>query len=128
MIKNIKIKIFLLVLFVIFATSLISSLLLFFYMDVDSNMKVWFTTMGIASFLLLSSSFSLLIYFFKKIYYRWEIYLSNLNSSLRQGIFLAIFIMWMILFYATKVFNYKTSLLLLVMLIFIELIFQSMKD
>jgi len=127
MIKNIKIKIYLLILYIIFSTSLISAILLFFYMNPESNMKVWFTVMTLAIFLLLSSFFTLLIYFFKKIYYRWEIYISNLNSSLRQWIFWAIFIIWNISFYSTWVFSYKTWFLLFIILFFIELIFQSMK-
>jgi hypothetical protein len=128
MIKNIKIKVYLLILSIIFASSLISSALLFFYMNPESNIKIWFTVMILAIFLLLSSFFTLIIYFFKKVYYRWEIYLSNMNSSLRQWIFWAIYIIWITAFNATSVFSYKTWFLLFIILFFIELIFQSMKD
>lgn len=128
MIKNIKIKIYLAILSVILLTSLISAILLFFYMNPESNIKVWFTIMTVAIFLLLSSLFTLIIYFFKKIYYRWEIYISNLNSSLRQGIFWGIFVIWITAFHSTWVFSYKTWILLFIMLFFIELIFQSMKE
>lgn len=84
-------SVYLVTLAIIFLTSSISMLLLFYYMDPESNIKVAITTIGIATFLTLSSFLTLIIYFFKKIYYRGEIFISHLNSSLRQGIFMTIF-------------------------------------
>ena len=126
--KSLSIKIYILVLSIIFVTSVTSALLLFFYMDVESNMKVGFTTMGTAFFLSISSFLSLIIFFFKRIYYRWEIYIRNLNSSLRQWVLLSSFVLWNIIFEATWVFSYKTAVLLFVIIFFIELIFQSIWD
>ncbi|EKE25936.1 MAG: hypothetical protein ACD_4C00491G0003 [uncultured bacterium (gcode 4)] len=126
--KSLSIKIYILVLSIIFVTSVTSALLLFFYMDIESNMKVGFTTMGTAFFLSISSFLSLIIFFFKRIYYRWEIYIRNLNSSLRQWVLLSSFVLWNIIFEATWVFSYKTAVLLFVIIFFIELIFQSIWD
>ena len=85
-----KIKAYLLTVFLIFITSLISALLLLFYMDPETNKLIAIITMGLACFLASGSLLSLLIYFFKKIYYRGEVYVHTVNSSLRQGIFLAL--------------------------------------
>lgn len=126
--KSSTIKAYLLTLFIIFLTSLLSMILLFYYMDPESNLSVAIATITTASFLSLSSLFTLVIYFFKRIYYRWEMFISNLNSSLRQWILLAWYILWVITFYSVWVYNLKTAILLLISLIFIELIFQSMTD
>ncbi|EKE29037.1 MAG: hypothetical protein ACD_2C00245G0002 [uncultured bacterium (gcode 4)] len=126
--KSITIKIYLLTLLIIFSTSVLSMLLLFYYMDPESNLKVAIATISVASFLTLASFMTLAIYFFKKIYYRWEIFLSNLNSSLRQWILMTIYILWVVTFYSVWVYNMKTATLLFVALLFIELIFQSMSN
>ena len=126
--KTLKIKMYLLTLVIIFMTSIISTLLLLFYMNVETNLRVWFVIMWTAIFLSLSSFLTLLIFFFKKIYYRWDIYVRNLNSSLRQWVLLTSFLIWNVIFKSTWVFTYKTSLLLFFVIFFIELIFQSMWD
>lgn len=126
--KSTTIKAYLLTLLIIFFTSILSIILLFYYMDPESNLKVAIATITVAAFLSWSSFTTLVIYFFKKIYYRWEMYISNLNSSLRQWILLTSYVLWIITFYSIWVYNLKTALLLLVSLIFIELIFQSITD
>lgn len=65
-----KKHIYLLTIFIIFLSSAASILLLFFYMNIENNMTVGLTIMGIACFLTGSSFLSLLIYLFKKLYYR----------------------------------------------------------
>lgn len=65
-----KKNIYLLTIFIIFLSSISSTLLLFFYMNVENNIAVGLTIMGIASFLAGSSFLALLIYLFKKLYYR----------------------------------------------------------
>lgn len=126
--KSTTIKLYLLTLLIIFLTSSVSMALLLYYMDPDSNLKVAYITIGVAAFLCISSLLSLIIYFFKKIYYRWEMFMSNLNSCLRQAIFVTTYILWIIVFNNIWVLNYKTALLLLVPLLFIEILFQSITD
>lgn len=126
--KEFKIRIYLLVLMIIFITSLLSALLLVFYMDPINDTKIAISLMLIALFLCISSFTSILIYFFKKIYYRWEIFMSNLNSSLRQWIFLAIFIIWNWFFYNIWVMDLRTVSLFLTVIIFIELIIQAITN
>ena len=46
-----KKNIYLLTIFIIFLSSITSTLLLFFYMNVENNIAVGLTIMGIASFL-----------------------------------------------------------------------------
>lgn len=84
-----KKNIYLLAIFIIFISSITSALLLFFYMNVETNISLGLSLMGVACFLSGSSFFALCIYLFKKIYYRGEVYVYTIHSSLRQGILLA---------------------------------------
>lgn len=65
-----KIKAYLLTLFLTFITSLLSMVLLLFYMDIETNPVVGYITMGLATFLTSTSILTILIFAFKKIYYR----------------------------------------------------------
>ncbi|OIP54095.1 hypothetical protein AUK10_01560 [Candidatus Gracilibacteria bacterium CG2_30_37_12] len=123
-----KKHIYLLTIFIIFLSSTISVLLLFFYMNVENNLMVGLTIMGIASFLASSSFLSLLIYFFKKIYYRGEVYISTIHTSLRQGILFSLSSMGIITFYSLGVLNPKTGGLLIVIALLFELMIQSVSQ
>lgn len=79
-----KKHIYLLVLFIIFLSSLASAFLLFFYMNVETNMTVGMTIMSIACFLSMSSFLALIIYLFKNLYNRGEVYIHTIHSSVRQ--------------------------------------------
>lgn len=79
-----KKHIYLLVLFIIFLSSLASACLLFFYMNVETNMTVGMTIMSIACFLSMSSFLALIIYLFKNLYNRGEVYIHTIHSSVRQ--------------------------------------------
>lgn len=95
-----KKNIYLLTIFIIFLSSMTSALLLFFYMNMENNMMVGLTIMGIACFLAGSSFFALCIYLFKKLYYRGEVYIYTIHSSVRQGVLLAAGLMGMVVFYS----------------------------
>ncbi len=126
--KSTSIKIYLITLLLIFLTSWISMILLLHYMDPESNLKVALATMWVAAFLTFSALLTLIIYFFKKIYFRWEIFMTHLNASLRQGIFITWYALWIIVFIWMWVYNIRTAALLLIALLFIELIFQTITD
>ncbi len=79
-----KKRIYLLTLLVIFLSSMASALLLFFYMNIESNIVVGLTIMSIACFLASSSFLALLIYIFKRLYYRGEVYIHTIHASVRQ--------------------------------------------
>ena len=79
-----KLRIYLLALCIIFLTSVASALLLLFYMNIETNMTLGFSAMAIACLLAGGSFFGLCLYVFKRIYYRGEVYLYMIHSSLRQ--------------------------------------------
>lgn len=85
-----KKNIYLLMILIIFLSSVASALLLFFYMNVENNLVVGLTIMGVACFLAGSSFLALFLYLFKKLYYRGEVYISTIHSSVRQGVLLTL--------------------------------------
>lgn len=123
-----KKHIYLLTIFIIFLSSITSALLLFFYMNVESNMTVGMTIMSIACFLSGSSFLSLIIYLFKNLYYRGEVYIHTIHSSVRQGVLLMGGSMGLVTFYSLGVLNIKTGGLLVVITILFELMIQSVSE
>jgi glucan phosphoethanolaminetransferase (alkaline phosphatase superfamily) len=103
-----KIKVYLLTLFLTFLTSIASVLLLLFYMDVETNPAVGYVTMGLAVFLAAASLLTIFIFAFKKIYYRGEVYIQTVNSSLRQAIFFTLAGIGMVAFYHYGVLTWLT--------------------
>jgi hypothetical protein len=68
--------------------------------------------MGLALFLSGSSLLSLIIFFIKKIYYRWEVYLATMGASIRQAIFIMIGSIMTLVLYGVSLF--ETDLILMV--------------
>lgn len=104
-----KKNIYLLVILIIFLSSVTSVMLLFFYMNPEVNMTVGLSIMGVASFLSMSSFLSLFIYLFKKIYYRGEVYIYTIHSSVRQAVLLSSGAIAGVGFYSLGVLNPKTG-------------------
>ncbi|MDD5377047.1 MAG: hypothetical protein PHH16_02925 [Candidatus Gracilibacteria bacterium] len=123
-----KKNIYLLTIFIIFLSSITSALLLFFYMNLENNMTVGLTIMSIACFLAGSSFFALFIYLFKKLYYRGEVYIYTIHSSVRQGVLLTLGLMGMVTFFSLGVLNIKTGGLLFTITILFELMIQSVSE
>lgn len=118
-------KLFLLIILCTFLISSFSLFLIFNYLDPYRNEIVSIATIGISFLLSVTSFVAILLYFFKKIYYRGEVFLSHIFASLRQGFLVAIFLIGGILFSIIGVFSWLTLTLLLVILLFIEGMFQN---
>ena len=103
-----KKSIYLLTILIIFLSSLASTLLLLFYMNIETNPTIGLIMMGTAIFLAGGSFFTFCIYFFKTIYYRGEVYTSTILASLRQAILLMSGIISGVVFYSLGVLNIKT--------------------
>ena len=112
-------------LFLIFVLSIVSSTLLYLYLDPERNLAVSYTTMGTALTLAVASISGILIYFFKKVYYRGLISKETLNASVRQGFLFAIGLLGIAIFHKLGILNVKTGGLLLCILFLLELMIQS---
>ena len=81
------------------------------------------------SFILwLSSFFTFVFYFFKKVYYRWRVYLSNVLSSFRQGFFVSIYLLWLIVFKIIWVWMLVTWAIFFIFILFLELFIQNVSE
>lgn len=121
-------KIPLLTLLVIFILSFISTLLLFYNLDPESNKNLAITIMAI-SFALMTSSFLTILFFVsKKIYYRWNVTLYNIYSSLRQSIILVWILMVWIFFNKINVLTMEVLWILIIVWLFFEIIFQTIEE
>ncbi len=118
-------KFFLLIILSVFFISSLTLFLILNYLDPYRDEVVSIFTLTFTIILFITSLFSIIFYIFKKVYYRWEVFLSHIFSSLRQAFFLAIFILWLVLFKIIWVFSFVTILLFAIILVFIEMIFQN---
>jgi hypothetical protein len=78
------------ILFLIFSASSASIAMLYFYMDPTTALMMAFSLMGMAIFLAWSSLLSLILFFLKKVYYRGDVNVSTIHSSIRQAILLSV--------------------------------------
>ena len=76
----------------------------------------------------LSSLLTMIFYFFKKVYFRWKVYLSNVLSSFRQGFFVSIFLFWLIIFKIMWAWILVTWFLFFILILFLELFIQNISD
>ena len=123
-----KYKIHLLTLLTIFILSLLSSLLLFYNLNPENNTNLAISTMALSFFLMMSSLLTVLFFIFKKIYYRWNVNLSNIYSSLRQAIIIVFTSLILIFFNKINVLTFEVLAIIVVVWFIIEIIFQTWED
>jgi len=123
-----KKKILLLIILLIFLISTTTLVLILQYLDPFNNKLIWITMLVTTFILSLSSFFTILIYFLKKVHYRWEIFINHVFSSFRQWLLLSLFVLWLFIFKIIWVFSILTNLLLFLIIIFVELLFQNLSS
>ncbi|MBC7498484.1 hypothetical protein H7170_02460 [Candidatus Gracilibacteria bacterium] len=93
------------ILFLIFLASSSSMAMLYWYMDPTTNMMMGFSLMSMGLFLTGSSFLSLALFFVKKIYYRGDVHISTIHTSIRQAILISIGGILMIGLYGTHIYE-----------------------
>lgn len=117
------------ILFTLLFILLISSLTVFlilFFLDPYRNETISFISILISVSLFLTSFFSIIIYFLKKIYYRWDVAIYHIFNSLRQWFLISCFFIGLIILYIIWVFNITSILLLFSILVFSELLLDNL--
>jgi len=114
------------ILFIIFGISVITLLLILNYLDPYENRIISLISILIAFLFSWVSFFTLCLYFFKRIYFRGEVYMNHLMISFRQWIFASLFIVWIVLFYSIGAPVFISGLLLSVILVLVELFMKNM--
>lgn len=121
-----KKRILLTMLLIIFAVSSFTLFLIVNYMNPYSSYTISMITIMTTSLLSATSFLTLFLYFFKKVYYRWEIFLGHIFSSLRQAFLLTAYIIWLIIFNRIWVISFETAFLAFLILAFVELLVQNL--
>lgn len=122
-----KKKFLLLLILIIFIISWITLFLIFNYLDPFRNILVSVITLTLTFCITLTTFLTIIMYFFKKIYYRWEIFVMHIFTSLRQSLLISIFLVLIISFFRYWILSYVTILLLFLIFVFFELLFQNME-
>jgi len=118
----------LLIILITFLLSFISFFLILNYLDPYSFPILAVSFLVFTFFAWLSSFFTLLIYFFKKVYNRWDVYIYHVKSSFRQAVFLTLFIIGSVIFYIFKAPLLVSITLLWILFIFLELFINSLES
>lgn len=121
-------KRFLLVMLLLIAcVSSISSISILLYFDPYINTVLGISLLLMSLFLSITSFVAIVLYFCKKIYFRWAVYVYNVVSSIRQASFLAAYILWLV---ACSLFDIPLllpAILILCMFMFLELFIRSIR-
>lgn len=121
-----SIRLYIFILLIIFLTSSASVVLLYLYMNPIPNPKLALSLLGIGAFLAISSFISPILFFFKKIYYRGDVNLSTMNSSIRQGILLSGGAIFMGVLFLFKIQEWHLFATAMATILCIEVIFQAL--
>jgi len=116
------------IIFAIFLLSWLSFYMILNYIDPFVNTKIAVFFLIIIFFSMLSSFISILIYFIKKIHFRWDVTIYNLINSFRQASFITLFIIWIIIFNIFKAPMFLSTILLFILFLFLELFISSLKS
>jgi len=119
--KNLLILILLLVLII---SSIIIFLILNYIDPFNSNNIILFWFL-ISFYLFISTFFTLILYFIKKIHYRWQVLIHHISSSFRQWTFISLYFIWLAYFENIGVPIYFSAFLLFILLVFLELLIQN---
>lgn len=118
-------KFFLLIILIILLISTLTLFFIFNYLDPYRNELLSIIILTTTITLFITSLSSLALYIFKKVYYRGEVFLSHIFSSLRQWFLISFFVIWVVLFKIVWVLSVATVLLFLLILFFMEMMFQN---
>lgn len=120
-----KRRFILLIILVIAFLSMMSFVSLLLYFDPYISIRLSLTLLAISFIGSLWWIMTLLLYFIKKIYYRWEVWMYHIISSMRQSFFLCIWILWIVWMNFLDLPLLLPALLLWIGLIFLELFIKS---
>lgn len=118
-------RLYFLVLSIIFATSTVSIFLLINYMNPIPNPKLSISLLALAIFLSASSFLTPILYFLKKIYYRGDVNIVHINSSLRQSILIVLMILFTSLLHILNIEDNTILITAIISILCIEIMFQA---
>lgn len=122
-----SIRLYFFLLFIIFLASSTSIGLLYFYMNPVPNPERALVLMGMGIFLACSSLLAPILFFLKKIYYRGDVNLSVMHSSVRQSLLLVLLIIFIIIMNLYSIKETHILLAAIFTVLCIEIMFQALE-
>lgn len=123
-----KKRLLLLIIFVTSIISLISFFLILNYLDPYEYKAIGISFLVFTFMLSISGIFTIILYFFKKVYYRGRVYVHNVFTSFRQWFFIGLFIIFNILLNIIWVPIIISFVLLFIIFSFLELFIQNLEN
>ncbi len=123
-----KKRLLLMIIFFTFVITSITTVLILNYLDpyINTILSVLFL---LFSFILsISCFFTILLYIIKKIHYRWDVYIYHVLTSFRQGIFIALFFIGLVIFNKLWASMLITWFLLFAMFVFFDLFLKNIRS
>lgn len=123
-----KKRFLLFIIFIIFIISLTTVFLILNYLDPYEYTQIWVWSLLFSYNLAISCLFTLIFYFIKKIYFRWNVYIYHVLSSFRQGFLVAIFTSSLIYFNFIDAPILLTWIILFIILILLEIFVSNYEN
>lgn len=111
-----------------FVVSLTTFILVLNYVDPFDFQTIWLFSLLFSYVLTVSCFFTIVFYFLKKIYYRWNVFIYHVLSSFRQWFLVAIFSSSLIYFYNQDLSLLLTWSILFVILFLLEIFVQNYEN
>lgn len=121
-----SVRLYFFLLLIIFLASSTSVGLLYFYMNPIPNPERAIFLMGIGIFLACSSLLAPILFFLKKIYYRGDVNISVMHSSVRQSLLLVLLMIFIIIMQLYTVQETHILLAAIFTVLCIEIMFQAL--
>jgi len=118
-------NILIIILFLVFLISSVIIILILNYIDPFTANNIIIYSFLFSIFLSISTFFTLIIYFIKKVHYRGQVVINHISSSFRQSWFIAMFFIGLWFFEKIWVPIYFSAFLLFILLLSIELFIQN---
>jgi len=122
-----KKRFLLFLIFIMCIISITTFILILNYLDPYEYKMLGIISITITFILWISTLLTILLYFFKKIYYRWRVYVYHVLTSFRQWFFTSLFLISLVLFNILWASLLVTWLLSFTILMFLELFIQNLE-
>jgi hypothetical protein len=123
-----KKKFLLFIIIIVFLISIFSLILILNFVDPYSSWIIGIFSVIVSFVLGLTTFLTLFFYLFKKVYYRWDVFLYHVYTSFRQGFLISLFIILNIIFYFFSIFTFINVFVIFALVVFLELFIRNFED
>lgn len=119
-------KLYCFILFIIASSSGLSFFLLLFYLDPTNRPELSLGLMSVATLLTGMSVGAMILFFIKKLYYRGDVHISTMNSSIRQAFLLTLGGIMMVVISGFGISEIRLILIIWAALACVEVMMQAL--